>query len=98
MRRSPIASGAAVPVLSYVLFRIEPFHRRRGKPMATVLVVEDEEHLRATLTYNLRKAGYDVQSAASGPEAMARFQATHPDLVLLDVMLPGFDGFEVCRR
>jgi DNA-binding response OmpR family regulator len=66
--------------------------------MATVLVVEDEEHLRTTLAYNLRKVGYDVQSAASGPEAMARFQATHPDLVLLDVMLPGFDGFEVCRR
>jgi CheY-like chemotaxis protein len=40
--------------------------------MATVLIVEDEEHLRATLGYNLRKAGYDVQSAASGPEALAR--------------------------
>ena len=66
--------------------------------MATVLLVEDEEHLRATLAYNLRKAGYDVQSAASGLEAVARFQATSPDLVLLDVMLPGYDGFEVCRR
>ena len=66
--------------------------------MTTVLIVEDEEHLRAALTYNLRKAGYDVQSATSGPEAVARFQATSPDLVLLDVMLPGFDGFEVCRR
>jgi len=66
--------------------------------MAVVLIVEDEEHLRATLAYNLRKAGYDVQSAASGPEAVARFQAAQPDLVLLDVMLPGFDGFEVCRR
>jgi DNA-binding response OmpR family regulator len=66
--------------------------------MATVLLVEDEEHLRATLAYNLRKAGYDVQTAASGPEAVARFHATTPDLLLLDVMLPGFDGFEVCRR
>ena len=66
--------------------------------MTTILVVEDEEHLRATLAYNLRKAGYDVQSAASGPEALLRFQTTHPDLVLLDIMLPGFDGFEVCRR
>jgi DNA-binding response OmpR family regulator len=66
--------------------------------MATVLLVEDEEHLRATLAYNLRKAGYDVQTAATGPEAISRFQTTAPDLVLLDVMLPGFDGFEVCRR
>jgi len=66
--------------------------------MPLVLIVEDEEHLRATLAYNLRKAGYDVQSATSGPEAVARFQAAQPDLVLLDVMLPGFDGFEVCRR
>jgi DNA-binding response OmpR family regulator len=66
--------------------------------MATVLLVEDEEHLRATLAYNLRKAGYDVQTAASGPEALSGFQAAAPDLVLLDVMLPGFDGFEVCRR
>jgi len=66
--------------------------------MPLVLIVEDEEHLCATLAYNLRKAGYEVQSAASGPEAVARFQAAQPDLVLLDVMLPGFDGFEVCRR
>ena len=66
--------------------------------MATVLIVEDEEHLRVTLDYNLRKAGYTVQTAGSGPEALARFDAAQPDLVLLDVMLPGFDGFEVCRR
>ena len=66
--------------------------------MPTVLIVEDEEHLGATLAYNLRKAGYEVQTAGSGPEAVVRFEASRPDLVLLDVMLPGFDGFEVCRR
>jgi DNA-binding response OmpR family regulator len=66
--------------------------------MPTVLIVEDEEHLRATLAYNVRKAGYDVQTAATGPEAIHQFQSTAADLVLLDVMLPGFDGFEVCRR
>lgn len=66
--------------------------------MNTILIVEDEEHLRATLAYNLRKAGYTVQTAVTGPEAVACFQTTPPDLVLLDVMLPGFDGFEVCRR
>ena len=52
--------------------------------MTTVLVVEDEEHLRATLAYNLRKVGYVVETAASGPEATVRFLAAHPDLVLLD--------------
>lgn len=66
--------------------------------MSRILIVEDEEHLRATLAYNLRKAGYEVQVAASGPEALQQFGATKPDLVLLDVMLPGYDGFEVCRR
>lgn len=66
--------------------------------MSLILIIEDEEHLRATLAYNLRKAGYAVDMAASGPEAIARFHAARPDLLLLDVMLPGFDGFEVCRR
>ena len=66
--------------------------------MSTVLIVEDEEHLRATLAYNIRKAGYEVQTATSGPEAVALFHARPANLVLLDVMLPGFDGFEVCRR
>ncbi|KPV54435.1 hypothetical protein SE17_03770 [Kouleothrix aurantiaca] len=66
--------------------------------MATILIVEDEEHLRATLAYNLRKAGYAVHTAASGPEALLQFSSAAPDIVLLDVMLPGYDGFEVCRR
>ncbi len=66
--------------------------------MTTILVVEDEEHLRATLVYNLRKEGYTVQVASSGPEAVAMVHAIAPDALLLDVMLPGFDGFEVCRR
>ena len=66
--------------------------------MPTLLIVEDEEHLRATLAYNLRKAGYEVQVAASRPEALLQFGTSKPDLVLLDVMLPGYDGYEVCRR
>ena len=66
--------------------------------MPTILVVEDEEHLRATLAYNLRKAGYVVETAATGTAALAVFQAHPPDLVLLDVMLPELDGFAVCRH
>jgi two-component system response regulator RegX3 len=66
--------------------------------VATILLVEDEENLRAALVYSLRRAGYDVQQAASGPDALARFQATGADLVLLDVMLPGLSGLEVSRQ
>lgn len=66
--------------------------------MPTVLVVEDEEHLRYTLAYNLRKAGYAVEVAATGPEALDRFGLTAIDLVLLDVMLPGLSGLDVCRQ
>jgi len=66
--------------------------------MATVLIVEDEEHLRVTLTYNLHKGGYTVLEAEDGPTAITRFFSAPVDVVLLDVMLPGFDGFEVCRR
>lgn len=66
--------------------------------MAHVLLVEDEEHLRAAVAYSLRKDGHTVSTAVSGPEALAVFQQASPDLVLLDVMLPGFDGFEVLRR
>ena len=66
--------------------------------MPTILVVEDEEHLRATLAYNLRKAGYAVETAATGLAALGAFQVHPPDLVLLDVMLPELDGFAVCRH
>jgi DNA-binding response OmpR family regulator len=62
-----------------------------------ILVVEDEFVLRDTLTYNLTRHGYEVLTAADGHRAVELAQAEHPDLILLDVMLPGLDGFEVCR-
>ena len=62
-----------------------------------ILVVEDEFVLRDTLTYNLTRQGYEVLTAADGHRAVELAQAEHPDLILLDVMLPGLDGFEVCR-
>lgn len=66
--------------------------------MACVLVVEDEENLRAAVSYALRKDGHQVCAAATGDEAVAVFQREQPELVLLDVMLPGLDGFTVLRR
>ncbi len=62
-----------------------------------ILIVEDELVLRETLTYNLVKEGYAVSAAADGRRALELVREDAPDLVLLDIMLPGLDGFEVCR-
>ena len=62
-----------------------------------VLVVEDDETLRETLEYNLRNQGYEVLSADNGYAALELARARQPDVLLLDLMLPGIDGFEVCR-
>ena len=63
----------------------------------TVLVVEDEQILRETLTYNLAHEGYRVLSAGDGRAALDLARRERPDLIVLDLMLPGVDGFEVCR-
>ena len=62
-----------------------------------LLIVEDEPTLLETLKYNLEKQGYDVVTASDGVQALSTARAQKPDLVILDVMLPGLDGFEVCR-
>jgi two-component system response regulator MprA len=66
--------------------------------MPTILVVDDDPHIRSVLGRGLRFEGYDVQLAADGPEALTRARAQPPDVIVLDVMLPGMDGLEVCRR
>ncbi len=65
---------------------------------ASILVVEDDDDLRPTLARRLEEAGYAVATAPSGPAALRAVEAEVPDLVVLDVMLPGLDGIEVCRR
>ena len=65
--------------------------------MTRVLVVEDEESFSDALSYMLRKEGFEVAVAATGPEAIAEFDRSGADLVLLDLMLPGLPGTEVCR-
>ncbi|MGQ0573860.1 MAG: response regulator [Pseudonocardia sp.] len=67
-------------------------------PTRRILVVEDEPVINAAVTDRLAAAGYDVVRAWDGPGAVAGFATHDPDLVVLDVMLPGFDGHEVCRR
>ncbi|MCU1374813.1 MAG: putative OmpR family two-component response regulator [Actinomycetia bacterium] len=65
---------------------------------ATVLVVDDEEYIRDLVSSAMRIAGFDVRNAGDGPAALSAITEHQPDLVILDVGLPGLDGFEVCRR
>ncbi|WP_449060809.1 response regulator [Planomonospora algeriensis] len=65
--------------------------------MTRVLIVEDEESFSDALSYMLRKEGFEVAVAATGPEALETFDRGGADLVLLDLMLPGLPGTEVCR-
>ena len=63
----------------------------------TILVVDDEEDILELIRYNLAREGYQVAGAASGEEAVKTAKAVLPDLILLDLLLPGMDGLEVCR-
>lgn len=64
----------------------------------SILVVEDEEDILELVTYNLSKEGYQVRGAVSGEEGLKSVRSNPPGLIVLDLMLPGVDGLEVCRR
>ncbi|HNT35522.1 MAG TPA: response regulator [bacterium] len=64
----------------------------------TILIVDDERSIQRILEFNLRKAGYETRLAEDGLQAMARMREAKPDLVVLDVMMPNMDGYEVCRE
>ena len=66
--------------------------------MTRILVVEDEESFSDALGYMLRKEGFEVATATTGPDGVAEFDRAGADLVLLDLMLPGLSGIEVCRQ
>ena len=63
-----------------------------------ILVVDDEKPISDIIKFNLIKEGYDIETAFDGEEALKKVYQFQPDLVLLDVMLPKLDGFQVCRR
>jgi two-component system alkaline phosphatase synthesis response regulator PhoP len=65
--------------------------------MAKILIVDDEDDIRTLLQYNLEKEGYSVETAENGETALKMVSSFKPDLVLLDVMMPGMDGIEVCE-
>ena len=94
---SPLPSGSdMVPVslghrgLTDVAGRTDDMH--------AILIVDDEPIVREVVEQYLRLEGFRVDVAADGNEAIHRFHAARPDLILLDLMLPGLDGLEVCRR
>ena len=64
---------------------------------ARILVIEDDASIRELTERGLRSAGFEVLTAATGDDGLARFRADRPDAVVLDVMLPGMDGLEVCK-
>ena len=66
--------------------------------MAKILVVDDEASIVTMLAYNLKKEGYDVVTADDGEVAIEKFESENPDLLLLDIMMPKMDGYEVCRK
>src|SRR5438874_5234033 len=69
-----------------------------GHSSGRVLIVEDERDVAELLRYNLGKEGYDVVVAATGAEAVRQAHEARPDLVLLDIMVPQLNGWEICRR
>jgi len=62
-----------------------------------ILVVEDEDNIAVALDYLMTREGYDHDRVANGADAMSRIRSMHPDLVLLDVMLPEVSGYEICE-
>ncbi|HSK48791.1 MAG TPA: response regulator transcription factor [Coriobacteriia bacterium] len=66
--------------------------------MSSILVVEDDPIIRQTVAYALKRAGFEVASAGDGSEALTIAEETCPDLVLLDLMLPGIDGYQIAER
>ena len=63
-----------------------------------VLIIEDEPNIIELVAYNFEKEGWLVSKAQTGEEGWEKIQAEHPDIILLDLMLPGIDGMEICRR
>jgi two-component system phosphate regulon response regulator PhoB len=80
--------------------KTETAQKEQLKPPARerILVVEDEEDIMELIRYNLAREGYRISSATTGEEGLRAAMRDKPDLVVLDLMLPGIDGIEVCRR
>lgn len=85
-----------VSTLPYPTYKLQP-NRMNMNMSHSVLIVDDEPMARMLLRLMLVRAGYEVQEAADGYEALAKLQEQTPALIILDVMMPGIDGFKVCQ-
>ena len=63
----------------------------------SILIVDDESYIVTSLSYVMKNAGFEVDSAGDGEQALEKVKANAPDLVILDIMMPKLDGFEVCK-
>jgi DNA-binding response OmpR family regulator len=73
-------------------------NREEANMSQKILIIEDDPGTTRFLSYTLKQEGYNVLSVADGLEGLKKAQDEHPDLIILDVMLPGMDGYEVCHR
>jgi len=78
--------------------RMGPQSRECTRMLEKILIVDDESAARVALATLLRREGFEVSDASDGPAALAECSSFRPDLILLDIVMPGMDGFEVCRR
>jgi DNA-binding response OmpR family regulator len=76
----------------------EPSGAAPGQPLGRVLVVEDEQDVAELIRYNLSKEGYEVRLSGNGADALRQAREARPELILLDIMVPQLNGWEVCRR
>ncbi|MEO6456850.1 MAG: response regulator transcription factor [Chloroflexia bacterium] len=76
---------------------VQPNPQQTDNQQSTILVVDDEDTVREMLEYNLKREGFRVVAASEGSEAVRLAYAEKPDLIVLDIMLPGMSGFDVCR-
>jgi two-component system cell cycle response regulator DivK len=100
-RRVSRMGQQAYGVLTYpraVSFDPNPVHAPQQRPKQSLLIVEDEVDVREMMTLYLGFCGYAVQGAADGVEAIELASRTHPDLILMDLMMPRMDGWEATRR
>ena len=87
-------------MLTYILKIAENGNVLRLRIMANekILIVDDEEDVLELVRYNLNRSGYQIETASSGEEALSKARKSSPDLIILDLMLPGIDGLEVCKK